>query len=164
FSVPERRELPLEFRVPHFSKLRGLPARLVVLVHDHGAYAFIKVVPLDDPRHYAEFRAHARLEIPALAAADLSQGNFQAERRLGAYRGRGFLRPFGVAGYQSHFTIEGAKNVLDAIGRKDSINGDLALRDWPLLDRLGKGSEHGVDGDVPRQPVKDRVKLRGVDA
>ena len=54
--------------VTHFGKLRRLPARFIVLVHDHGAYAFIKVVPFHDPRHYAEFRAAETLLIRALSA------------------------------------------------------------------------------------------------
>jgi hypothetical protein len=53
------------------------PTRLVVLVDDHGAHALVKVMPMDDALHYAEFHEHARLEIPGSAASNLRQRQFE---------------------------------------------------------------------------------------
>ena len=43
---------------------RRPPTWLVVLVDDHGPHTLIEIVSMDDTRHYAEFHAHARFEIP----------------------------------------------------------------------------------------------------
>src|ERR1041385_1502085 len=49
-----RREMTLDVGGADLGKRRRPPARRVVLIDDHGAHAFIKIVAFDDARHYAE--------------------------------------------------------------------------------------------------------------
>ena len=64
-SAPSGGEMALDFLSAHLGERRRLPARRVVLVDDHGAHALVEIVAMDDARHYAEFGAHARFEIPS---------------------------------------------------------------------------------------------------
>src|ERR1041385_971567 len=85
--------MALDLSRAHLIERRRPPTRLVVLVDDHGAHAFIEIVALDETRHYAEFGAHARGEIPTFAAPHLRQRELEAERRFGTHGSGGFLRP-----------------------------------------------------------------------
>src|SRR5262245_3376793 len=88
--------MTLDVRLADLGQRGRTPARPVVLVDDHGAYAFIEIMSVNDAGHYAEFRAHARIEIPGLAAAHLRQRQFKAERRLCADDDSRLLRPIPV--------------------------------------------------------------------
>src|SRR5450756_1007673 len=110
FVAAERGEMALDLRLAHRCECPRIPLRLVVLVDDDGAHAFIEVVAMDDARHYAEFGAHARLEIVSSAAPHLRQRQFEAERRFRAQAYGGLGRPFGIGATRSRFAVERIEN------------------------------------------------------
>ena len=152
--------MPLDLRLTDIGKRRGLPARPVVLVDDHGAHTLIEIMPMDHARHYAKLHAHARLEVPGFSPPDLRQRKLEAERRFCAYRGGGFPSPFGITTAGHRFAIERGENVLDHVAGKQPINRRPVLHDRSLPRRLGEGSQYGIDRDRPRQALDQRTKAR----
>src|SRR5688572_27495107 len=106
--------------VGYLGQGRGLPARLVVLVDDHSAHAFVEIMAADDTRDYAEFRLHALAEVPILAAANLRQSELETQWRFGPDRGCRAARPFGMF---TALLIEPGENVFDTIAGEQSVNG-----------------------------------------
>src|SRR4249920_386095 len=94
---------------------RGPPTRVIVFVDDHGPHTLVEIVPMDDTRHYAEFHAHARFEIPRLASSYLRQRQLETERRFRTYYGGGFFCPICVSTGGIRFTIEAGENVFDHV-------------------------------------------------
>ena len=140
---------------------RRLPARLVVLVDDHGAHALVEIVAMDDARHYAEFGAHARLEIPMPAAPHLRQRDFQTERRFRPHGGGGLARPFGVGAAGSRFAVERGEDVLDAFAGESSGRSPCAA---PAIGPSPAGSAKAASSastdTVPVSPSSSAPKAR----
>src|SRR6266436_2370747 len=107
----------------HLGEHRWAPARMIVLVDDHGADTLIEIVPVSDAGHYAEFRPHARLERPVAATPHLRKRDLQAQRRFGANHRCNFARPAGVAACGCRLGIEPRQYLLDAAGGENPVDG-----------------------------------------
>ena len=139
--------------VAHIRQSRRLPARLVVLVDDHGAHTLIEIVTINDARDYAEFGAHARCEIASCAEADLRQRNFKTERRFGPHQGRGFARPFGVSAAGCRLTIERRQNGFNLVAGEQPVDRGAAGHHRPLAGRFGKGGQNRIHRHRAGQPI-----------
>ena len=161
-SCCRAREMALDLGVAHVGKRGRPPARLVILIDDHGAHALVEVMVMDEARHYAEFRAHARVEIPLLAAAHLLQRDLETERRFGPHGGGGLGRPFGIGGTRGGFLVERGEDVLDAGTGKQPVDRRRgAPLNRPLARRLREGAEHGIDRDrAGKRPRSVRESAR----
>src|ERR1700681_4389987 len=152
--------MALDLGLAHFCELCRLPTRLVVLVDDHGAHALIKIVAMDDARHYAEFGAHARLEIPSLAAPHLRQRQLETERGFALYGRGGLGSPFRVRISKCRFTFKRHENVFDPLARKQPVDRAAPGHDRPLAYQLIESGEDGVDRNRAAQAVEYRGKSR----
>src|SRR6185503_11768789 len=117
----ERGEMTLNIFLPNIGKRGRPPARLVVLVDDHCAHAFVEIMPMDDARHYAEFHLHARLEIPGLAATYLRQRQLEAQWRFCTHGGSRPGSPFGVGASARGFAVERGQDVLHHVAGKEAV-------------------------------------------
>src|SRR5581483_3307971 len=149
-----RREMALDLGLADAGERRRPPARLVVLVDDHGTHALVEIVAFDDARHYAEFGAHARRKIPGFAAPHLRQRDLEAERRFGADRGGGLARPI-IA-----LAVERGDDVLDPVMREQAVDGGAMRRQPALARRFSEGIENGVDRHGAAEAVEQRREAR----
>src|SRR5262244_2666333 len=117
----QRGKIAVDVGLEHLAQARRVPARRIVLVDDHGAYAFIEVGTVDDTRDDAKFRLHTVGKRPLAAAAKLRQSDLEAQRRLAADRRRGGARPASLGAVRDRFAIERLQDVLDPIGGKQAI-------------------------------------------
>src|SRR4249920_2470134 len=114
--------MALDLLLAYIGERRRSPVWLVILVDNHGTHTLVEIMPVDDTRHYAEFHAHARLEIPCFATPHLCQRQFKAERRFGTHDCRDFAGPVGVGASRRSFTLDRGKNILDHVAHKEAID------------------------------------------
>ena len=156
----ERREMALDLGVADLGQRRRPPARLVVLVDDHRAHAFVEIVAMNDARHYAEFGLHARLEIPSSRRARIcASASFRLSRRFGADRGRGGLRgPFGVLAALRGRALSRMSSTRSPVNSRSIAR--AARHDRPLPGRLGECRQHRIDRHRAAQRFEQIGKAR----
>src|SRR5262245_1682351 len=154
----EGHKVALDVRLADVGQRGRPPAWLVVLVDDHGAYAFIEIMSVNDAGHYAEFRAHARIEIPGPAAAHLRQRQFKTERRLSADGGSRLLRPIRVDPARDRFAIERGKNGLDHVPSEQTVDCGAVLHNHTLSRRFAERGQNRINRDGAGQAVEQRGK------
>src|SRR5665213_682901 len=145
--------MALHFGIAHLGEGGWLPTRFVVLVDDHGAYALVEVMTMDDARHYAEFGAHARREIPFFAAPYLRQRQFKTERRFCTQNRRRFAGPFGIGALGTRLAVERGQDVLDPASREQPVDGAVPRHDGPLPRGFRECRQQRVHRNGSREPV-----------
>jgi len=100
----------------------------LILVDDHRSYPFVKIMPKNQARDYAEFTAHALGEIKSPAAPQLRQRDLETGRRLRPDRGRAGTRKAGVRPLARCLGIEDGQDALDRIACKQPIDERPARR------------------------------------
>src|SRR5690554_5657201 len=81
FSVAKGGKVALDGRLVYLAHSGGFPLRLVILVDQHGADPFMKVVPLHAGLAHAILHLQDSIEIQLAAAAQLLQGDLHGGGR-----------------------------------------------------------------------------------
>src|SRR5262245_27921829 len=150
--------MTLDLGLADLGQRRRPPTRGIVLVDDHGPHALIKIMSMNDARHYAEFHAHARFEIPCLAAPHLRQRHFETERRFRAYYGSGFPRPVRISTPRLRFTVKTSENIFDHVPGEQPIDRRPTGCDRPLAYRLVESRQDRIDRDSPGEAFEQLRK------
>ena len=130
---------------------RGPPARRIVLVDDHGAHAFIEIMPIHDARHDAHLapactaRTTSRgRAAPARARASGWSAIWSGSRRRSRRPSRGPHRSRHRARARISSTLSPANSRVDRVAPR---------RHRPLGRRLREGRERRVDRDIAAQRI-----------
>src|SRR5580704_4724787 len=99
-----------------------LPVGRLILVDDHRSYPFVKIMPKQQARDYAEFTTHALGEIEIATAPQLLQRDFEAGRRLRPDRGRREAREVGIRPLAGDLRVEPGQDALHAVPCKQPID------------------------------------------
>src|ERR1700730_18015618 len=109
-----------------------LPMWRLILVDDHRSNPFVKIMPEQQARGYAEFTAHALGKIEMSTTPQLRQRDLETGRRLQPDRGRGGTREDGVCALADGLRVEGGQDVLDTAVGKQAIDNRPARGQRPL--------------------------------
>src|SRR5262245_40029665 len=141
--------MTLDLGLADIGQRRRPPTRVIVLVDDHSPHALIEIMSMDDTRHYAEFHAHARFEIPRLAAPHLRQRHFETERGFRAYYGSSFPRPVRIGTSRLRFAIKTGENVFDHVAGEQPVDRRPTRCDRLFPHGFVESGQDRIDRDSP---------------
>src|SRR5437870_13479302 len=127
--------MALDVGLAHRRKRGRLAARRLVLVDNHCSYPRVGVMPAHAAGDYAEFGAHALVEIEFPAASKLRQRKLETQWRLCAEQGRGGLREGCIRAVSDGLRVERREDVLDPVGVEQAIDGGPLRHDAALASR-----------------------------
>jgi len=125
----ERREIALDHRVIDQGEGRGIPARLLVLVDEHGAHPLVKIVAGHDVLGQPVFEGERLLDRKLAAGDQLAQGDLEAGRRFRHQAGARFRGPLGIRPALRRLTFERIEDRLDRVAGKAAVDRRLAGAD-----------------------------------